>query len=68
MISLKYGDNIKMIGEHPGGHQSCQAPADDHRMLAKAILHHASPFIRESPQQIDWDGIHATGLVPLDWQ
>jgi hypothetical protein len=50
VISLKHGDNIKVIGEHPCGHQSCQTPADDHRMSAKAILHNASPFIRESPQ------------------
>ena len=51
VIALKHGDSIKVIGEHPCGHQSCQAPSDDHRVSAKAMLYNTPPIIRESPQR-----------------
>ena len=51
VIALKHGDSIKVIGEHPCGHQSCQAPSDDHRVSAKAMLHNTPPIIRASPQR-----------------
>ena len=46
VIPFEDGDSIKVLGEHPRGHQSREAPADDDSMLTEAIFHCTSPSVR----------------------
>jgi hypothetical protein len=51
VIALEHGDRREVVGEHPGGHESREAAADDHCVLTKVRDHQPSLLIVESPQE-----------------
>jgi hypothetical protein len=40
VVPFKYGDRLKVIGEHPCGHQTRQAATDNHSVLTEAMSHY----------------------------
>src|SRR5215471_8597208 len=44
-IAFEHSDSVKVLGEHPRGHQSREATTDDDSMLPKAIFHDAPPSV-----------------------
>ena len=39
VVAFENGNPVKVVGEHPCRHQSCQTSADDDRLLPKVIRH-----------------------------
>jgi hypothetical protein len=40
VVPFEDGDGVKVIGEHPRGHQASQAATDHNRVLTEAMFHH----------------------------
>jgi hypothetical protein len=39
MVPFEDGNRLEVIRENTGGHQPCEAPADDDRLLAEVVRH-----------------------------
>ena len=46
VVLFENGDRVKVIGEHPRGHQARQAATDNDSVLTEAMSHHTPPCMR----------------------